>query len=139
MCVYISYVELKKKYLDAQQIFDEILVEKENLFSRAQPKSPNLDKVGTCSAINVFDAYLIAKEQAKIDERLKEVKLILEDRRKLLTLKENELFQSKYVTDKVFKMRYMEHCTIPHIASSIHLSRSQVYRILDDIKKELQY
>lgn len=139
MCVYISYVELKNKYLDAQQKFDEILVEKENLFSRTQPRSPNLDKVGSCQTVNVFDAYLIAKEQARIDERLKEIRLILEDREKLLALKKNELFLSEYVTDKVFKMRYMEHYKIPHIINTLHLSRSQVYRILENIKKELHY
>lgn len=139
MTVFASYAELKNKYLDAQRKFDEILKEKEALFAKTQPKSPKLDKIGSCEYHNTFDEYLINKERYKIDERLAEIKLILEDRERLLSLKKHELYGSKNSVDKVYKMKYLEQHDVPYIGNTLHFSRTQVYRILDVIKKALKY
>lgn len=137
MFVFTSYVELKNKYLDAQQQFAWILEEKEFLFNRTQPKSPKWDKIGSPQKSNVFDEYLVAKEKAQIDERLSEIKSIISDREKLLTLKECELCKSICAIDKVYRMKYLENLNIQKIAKRTNYSRAQVYRMLDCIKKSV--
>lgn len=137
MFVFTSYIELKNKYLDAQHQFEIILKEKESLFAKTQPKSPKWDKIGSPQKSNVFDEYLAAKEKAQIDERLSEIKAILDDREKLLSLKECELWKSICAIDKVYRMKYLENLNIQKIAKRTNYSRAQVYRMLDCIKKSV--
>lgn len=139
MLVYVVYEEFKNKYLDTQKKFDEILQEKEFLFAKTQPKSPNWDKIGENGnqINNKFDDYLVAKESKRVDERLSEIKSILDDRERLLRLKEQELRNSKNHVDKIYKMKYIDKFNMNKIVREAHYSRSQVYRILDDIKKTI--
>lgn len=134
MFVYVDYEKFKKKYHDAQNKFDAILKEKEALFSRTLPKSPKWDKIGfSLQSHNSFDDYLIAKEKKKIDQRLHEIKSILNDRERLLQLKEVELRKSKNNVDIIYRMRFLDHIHITNISLMVHYSESQVYRILQSI------
>lgn len=139
MLVYMVYEEFKNKYLDTQKKFDEILQEKEYLFAKTQPKSPNWDKIGENGnqINNKFDDYLVAKESKRIDERLSEIKSILDDRERLLSLKEQELRNSKNHVDKIYKMKYVDHFKVSKIVKASNYSRAQVYRILEDIKNAI--
>ena len=135
MFVYIVYETLKKKYCDAQKKFDEILNEKEALFVKTQPKSPNWDKISFSSQMhNSFDQYLMLKESFKVEERLVEIKSILKDREELLNLKEYELRMSKNHIDMVYRMRFLDQYNISKISAHMHYSESQIYRILQNIK-----
>ena len=140
MFVYIVYEDFKNKYLETQKKYDEILREKENLFQRTQPKAINYEKekINTGCCYNAFDEYLIAKEKARIDERLNEIKSILEDREQLLYLKEQELRSSKNYVDQIYKMRYIDHSNVRKIAKVSCYSESQVYRILERVKKTIE-
>ena len=75
MFVYVVYEDFKNKYFESQNKYDEILREKEYLFSKTQPKAARTDKIiiaGTKT--NVFDEYLVVKEKKRIDQRLEEIK-----------------------------------------------------------------
>ena len=135
--IYMVYEEYKNKYLDTQKKFDEILQEKEFMFAKTQPQSPNWDKIGENGnqITNKFDNYLVDKESKRIDERFAEIKSILDDRGRLLALKEQELRSSKNHIDKIYKMKYVDKLNISRIVKASNYSRAQVYRILDDIKK----
>lgn len=137
--IYMVYEEFKNKYLDTQKKFDEILQEKEFLFAKTQPQSPNWDKIGDNGnqINNKFDDYLVAKESKRVDERLSEIKSILDDRERLLRLKEQELRNSKNHVDKIYKMKYVDKLNISRIVKASNYSRSQVYRILEDIKHSI--
>lgn len=138
MFVYVDYEYLKQKYHDAQKEFDKILQEKEELFAKTQPHSAKWDKEGDSglgSCYNPFDEYLIAKDKKRIDDRLFEIKNILEDRGILLKAKEQELRCSKNNIDQIYRMRFLEQMHITKIALIIHYSESQVYRILKKIKR----
>lgn len=139
MLVYIDYEKFKVKYYDAQHQFDEILKEKEELFSKTLPKSPNWNKISFSSQFhNSFDEYLISKDAKRIEERLFEVKSILEDREQLLNLKERELRSSKDHIDMIYRMRFLDQYNISKISIHIHYSESQIYRILRNIRKRCE-
>lgn len=90
------------------------------------------------SDANKFDSYLIAKEKAKIDERIEEMQQILEERRNLLKIRERDLYESKNLFDKAYRMKYLETKPVPELVRKLHTSRTQVYRILKFIKKQIE-
>lgn len=139
--VYIDYEIYKCKYLEIQSKYNEILTEKENLFAKTQPNAIRYDKLqieGGKLVGNGFDEYLIAKEEDKIDERLTEARQLLEDRERLLKLKEKELRASKDKLDQIYLMRFVDNKRPYAIARSLNYSESQIYRILDKIQKDLR-
>lgn len=139
--VYIQYAEYKLKYEETQKLYEEILSEKEELFQRTQPGAVNYDmeRVRGGTASNKYDEYIEAKEKKRIDERLNEIKSILDERHSLLKQKEKELRKSADVRDKVYTMRILDHVRIYKIANTIHYSEAQIYRILHDINKSLKH
>lgn len=138
--VFIDYEIYKSKYFEIQVKYNEILTEKENLFTKTQPNALRYDKVAVQGGTyaNGFDEYLIAKDREQIDERLAEARQLLEDRERLLKLKEKELRASKDRLDLIYCMRYVDNKRPYAIARSLNYSESQIYRILDKIQKEIR-
>lgn len=137
--LYKEYWEYKTKYYDAQKKYDEVLSEKERLFAKTQPKATQYDKevVSGGSPSNTFDEYVIAKEKKQIDERLEEAKSILDDRERLLKLKEEELRHSKDWYDIIYVYYYINKLSIRKIEKRIPFSKSDIYRKLETIKENL--
>lgn len=138
--IYKEYEIFKKKYYETQQIYHEILTEKEELFAITQPGAISYDKerVSGGKPSNKFDDYLILKEKKQIDQRLIEIKSLLDDRQKLLKLKENELINSSNMQDRIYKYRYIDRMKVEKITRLVGYSRSQVFRILKTIKNEIE-
>ena len=134
---FVCYEVFKSKYLDAQQKLNAIIEEKENLFSRTQPKSPNWDKMPSSESENAFDSYLIAKEKAKIDQRIKEMQKIVDERRSLLRQKEQELYESKDLCDIIYRMKYLESKTVPDLMRKLHFGRTQIYKFISIVQSEI--
>lgn len=138
--LYVEYNLLRHKYIAAQIQYDAILSEQEELFLRTQPTAVSFDKerVTGGDPQNPFDAYLIVKERKRIDERLNEIKCILDDRKELLDLKERELRASKDWNDIIFKYYYLDNLSITKIENRIPYSRVQIWRRLNTIKANLK-
>lgn len=138
--LYLEYAHFKEKYLETQQKYNEILSEKELLFSRTQLQAVQFDKekVSGGKQTNAFELYLLEKERTRIDERLAEVKSILDDREKLLSLKLQELRQSNVIEDKIYRMRYIDKIRVYKIAKLVNYSDRQVVRILSKINESLK-
>ena len=139
--VYIEYNEYKNKYDKAHKDFDNILGEKEMLFSRTQPKATDYKKEVVSGGVpsNTFDTYLVVKEEKQIDELLEEAKSILEDRQRLLKLKEQELRSSKNWNDIIYTYYFLENLTIRKISNRIPLSKSEIHRKLEIIRKNINW
>ena len=137
--IYIQYDEYKNKYYNAQKEFDSVLREKEELFSKTQPQATRYDKelVSGGKVNNKFDDYIILKDKNKIDERLLEAKSILEDREKLLKLKEQELKESKDWIDIIYVYYYIDKLSIRKIEKRIPYSTAEICRKLKIIKKNI--
>ena len=138
--VYLEYEAFKVKYLQTLERYNEILSEKEELFNRTQPKSVRYDKerVAGGDPSNAFDEYLIKKEEKRIDDRLMEVKSLVDDRKQLLNVKEQELRVSKDTYDKVYRMRFLDRLKVRTIASMLRYSEAQIYRMLHTISETLK-
>lgn len=138
--IYIEFEEYRIKYWETQRKYDEILTEKELLFSKTQPKSVQFDRerVSGGSADNAFDSYIIQKEQKKIDDRLAEARSIMEDREKLLRLKEDELRHSNEVIDKLYCCRILDRMKIQKITRYLNYSESHIYRMLGEIYRQIK-
>lgn len=133
------YEEYKNKYYETQREYDIILTEKEKLFSITQPSAVKFDKEVVSGGVvdNTFERYLILKEEKKIDQRLEEIKSLLDDRERLLKLKEQELKASTNIHDKIYKYRYIDRLKVYKIAKLVGYSEPQIYRILKAIKREI--
>lgn len=138
--LYEEYEKYKNKYYKAQKKFDEILSEKEKLFIKTQPGSTDYskDKTEGGKFENPFDIYIIEKQRQKIEERLKEARSVLEDRKKLLKLKEEELRASSNPYDKIYVYKFMERYKIYKICRLVGYGEAQVYRILKKIRKNIK-
>ena len=138
--LYEEYEEYKSRYYEAQRIYNYILNEKEELFAKTQPKATQItgEKTGGGKHENLFDEYLIQKERKNIDKRLEEAKSILDDRERLLKLKELEVRVSKHSHDKIYRCRYIDRLTIEKTARLSNYSRSQVFNILKEIREHLK-
>lgn len=137
--LYIEYQDYKNKYAEAQKKYDEILSQKENLFSMTQPKVTTFDKERVSGGLptNLFEEYLIAKEEKKIDEQLTEIKSILDDRERLLLIKEKELRISKDWHDKIYTYYFIDKLSTYKIEKRVPYSQKQIWNIVEKIKSNI--
>lgn len=138
--IYEEYHEYKNKYYVAQKEYDKVLSEKEELFVKTQPKATDYDKErvsGGCPS-NSFDNYLIIKEKKQLDLRLEEARSILEDRLRLLKLKEEELKHSKDWLDIIYTYYFIEKLSIRKIGKRIPFSSTEIFRKIKIIRKNLK-
>ena len=83
-----------------------------------------------------FDIALTEKEKLlEYDESLNTLRQLLEDRKLLLEMKETELRKSQDRYDKIYVYRFVDGYGINKVARTLNYSKSQVYRILDQIQK----
>lgn len=138
--IYLEYEEYRLKYLSAQRKYDEVLTEKEDLFDRTQPQGVSFDKerVGGTSDSNRFDEYLIQLERKQIDERLEEIKQIMEQRWELLLDKYDELKASNEIMDRLYVLRFLEHERMQKITKQIPYSESHIYRLMNQLLNEVR-
>lgn len=136
----MTYEEYKKRYYEVQKLYNKILEEKERLFAKTQPQSTKFDKINVDggSPNNSFDDYLIVKEKKQIDKRLEEIKIISNDRKILLDIKESELRNSKEWIDKVYVYKYLDNIRVKKIIHLVPYEEAQVYRMLEEIKKTIK-
>ena len=135
--VYPEYEEYKRKYQYFLNRFNQILSRKEDMLMKTLPSAIRYDKdhVQSSPSSNVLDEYVIALDESQIDSELAKVKELIEDRGRLLDLKEKQLRDSAEINDKIYVMKYLDGYGIGKISKILNYSRSQVYRVLDKIQK----
>lgn len=138
--IYPDYHYFKNLHSETQRMMQELLNEKQGLFEMTQPKGIDTEKetVSGGKQNNLFDSYMIALEQSKIDERIAALQEILEAREKLLSEKLKELRESLFLEDKVYRMRYIDRMRVFKIARKLNYSEPQIYRILRRIQKTIK-
>ena len=137
--VYLEYEEYLRNYHRAQERFNDVLLEKERLFTQALPSAVRYDKDRVKSSItgNALDRYVIEVDEKKINETLAELRQVIGDRAILLDVKERELRSSKDKSDIVYVCKYLDGMSIGRICHKLNYSRAQVYRIICDIGRSI--
>ena len=135
--IYLEYESFKLKYRSLQEKYDAVLTEKEKLITKAMPSATRYDKesVKCNSNGNPNEDYVISLEEKKIDEKIAKIEKLLKERENLISLKEKELRKSNDLFDRIYVMRVIDGFNFDKIASKIDRSKSQVYRMFDQIQK----
>ena len=135
----VEYAVNLQEYREALNLYRDILREQEALFTQTQPKSfqYDFDKVQSMPS-NPLEAYMERKEARQIDERLKEAEKIINDRELLMVAKRNELINSHATHDLIYRYKYIDLISIDHIAEMLGYSKSQIYRVLNKINKNIK-
>lgn len=138
--IFLEYERAKKKYLQAQERFDNALTEQERLLTRTMPNAIRYDRVSVQNApdANTLDNYVIALEEKKIGVKISALKQILFDRENLLRLKEKELRRSTDKYDRIYCLKYLDSKNPSTIAKNMNYSLSQIYRKIDKIQSEIR-
>jgi predicted component of type VI protein secretion system len=134
--IYTEYELCKFKYMELQKRFDAVLTEKERLFTKTQPNAITYDKdhVQMSHDGNVLEDYVIALETGEIDKKIDNLRGLLDDRGKLLRLKEEELRKSQIREDKIYVMRFLEGMNIGEIAKNLNFSRQEIHRKIKNMQ-----
>lgn len=135
--VYIEYEMYMTKFLELQKQFDQVLTEKERLFTKILPKSMRYNKGSTQSNnhSNTLENYIVEMDEKKINECLTHLKNLLTDRKKLLDMKEKELRMSRDKFDRVYVYKFLDGYGPKKIARILNYSKSQIYRLINSIQK----
>lgn len=138
--LYVDYEISRRRYEETRKAFESMLDEKEVLFVRTQPGAVRFDKVRVTGGkqANSFEEYIAAKEKAQIDERLTEMRSILEDRRLVLESKEQDLRKSTEILDRVYCLRMIDKMRIYKISRITHYSDRQIHRFISCIIRTIK-
>ena len=134
---YIEYERIKERYNSFQALFAEVLLEKERLLTKTLPNAIRYDREHVLTTIdgNLFEDYMVAVEDEGLEEKLSHYRQSLKDWGMLLSIKEEELRQSKLKHDRVYVLRIIEGYNIGKVARITNYSKSQIYRIMKQIYK----
>ena len=137
--IYREYEVCKSKYRELQRNFDAVLTEKERLFVKTQPKAIvyDKDKVQSSHDVNVLEDYVISCESKDIDNKLNELRRMLEDRLMLLKVKEEELRRSQDKKDRIYVLLYIDCMSIRKVAESLSYSKATIQRINKELKRDI--
>lgn len=138
--VFLDYEREKIKYYKAQEWFDEALNEQERLITRTMPSAIRYNKpvVQSSPDGNVMDDYVIAMEEKRIKRKIAHRRQLLEDRERLLSIKEKELRKSHDKIDIVYVNWKIDGQSPEQISEALHYSKSQVYRMIGGIKSAIR-
>ena len=136
MELFIEHYKLNEEYKEAKKEFEKALAKKSQLLYSVLPKSANSEiELVKGSSSNKFLNYTIKMEE--IDKEInvrRNLRDVLEYR---LKLKEIELNNSSNILDKVYLLRYVDERKVRYICIKTNYSKTQIYRILEEIKKKI--
>ena len=136
MELFIEHYKLNEEYKEAEKEFEKALAKKSQLMYSVLPKSANSEiELVKGSSSNKFLNYTIKMEE--IDKEInvrRNLRDVLEYR---LKLKEIELNNSSNILDKVYLLKYVDERKVRYICIKTNYSKTQIYRILEEIKKKI--
>ena len=138
--IFLEYERAKIKYYKAQMWFEEALSEQERLITKTMPSAVSYAKpvVQSSPNGNVLDDYVIAKEEKRIDKKISRMRKLMDDREKILKVKEQELRKSHDKMDLVYTKWKIDGQSPEEISEVLHYSKSQVYRMIGGIKSAIR-
>lgn len=138
--LFLEYERAKIKYYKAQMWFENALSEQERLITKTMPSAITYNKPNVKSSPkgNALDDYVIAKEEKRIDKKISRMRKLMDDREKILKVKEQELRKSHDKMDLVYTKWKIDGQSPEEISEVLHYSKSQVYRMIGGIKSAIR-
>lgn len=136
--IYVDYVILKQSYDESLKLLKEALDRKEEAFTRTLPNAIRYDLqkvMHSTSANSALDDYVMDIE--KINEQVREARIIVIERKEMLDMKEDELRKSQNTTSLVFCLRYIDGLKVDRIARKLSYKQETIYYHIGKIKHEL--
>ena len=136
---YLFHNTCSRKLKKAEQEYKRLCGIKEAMFNATQPraKALNHDKVQISKSDNAIEHYIIKLDEMRLNEKISEALSIVNDRKLLVEMIEQDLRNSKDITERVYYFRYVRNGTIDWVSKMTGYSVRQVERILDKIKLAL--
>lgn len=136
--LFIEYEEIKHKYKLAKNKYDNLLEKKAMLIIQTQPKSMDLSKEITSGGriVNKFDDFVQRLE--KLDPEIQIARNERDLQEYFLKKKEIELKNSKNELDRIYVYAYIKKLKARKFCYLIPMSKSQVYRELQEIAEKLK-
>lgn len=138
--VYVDYVILKQSYDESSRRLTELLDKKEEAFTRTLPNAIRYDLqkvMHSVSENSPLDDYVMDIE--RIEEQIREARMLVYQRKEVLDMKEQELRASEDIDDRIYVLRFIQHLKTDQIARKLHYSnRRSIYYHLNKIEHELQ-
>ena len=137
--MYLEYHELLKKYKEAKAEFYEALEKGSKIALAVMPKSSQIKEVVVMGGNSSSDDKLInyAENRAKLDDiinRSRNDMNILDYHLKKMAL---EMKDSGDIYDRIYYYKWIEHMSVYKFYRLIGYSKSQVYNIIKEIKRNL--
>lgn len=138
--VYIDYVILQQSYNESLKRLKELLDKKEEVFTRTLPNAIRYDITKVLHSVNTnsaLDDYVMDIEA--IEQKIRQARVIVYERKEMLDLKEEELRASKDTNDRIFVMRYLDHRKVTEIARKLNYVQETIYKRLNKIDKDTNF
>lgn len=135
---YLDYEYTKAKYVELQERFAKVLLEKERLFTRTLPSAIRYDKDKVQSTVDgsPLEDFVIDVDTKEIDVKIKRLRRHLNDWGVLLAVKETALRKSTAIIDRVYIMRYLDGYSVNRICRALHYEKSRIYELLRVIDRK---
>ena len=135
------YLEHNKRYCDylqAQRDLNEVLEEYMIVFQRTQPKGNYIERISG-SPKNKTEEYVIELDRRQLNRRIADAKLIIQAKKDLLDMAEEQLRKSKDIYDLIYTKKFVDRKRPKDIYRELDLmgmnySRSHIYEIIKRIR-----
>ncbi len=136
---YLDYEESRAIYMGWIDSYKEAVAEKDEMLTKVLGGSIRYDKeaVQTSVSGSPLDDYVAAVESKGLDKRIDHARGMLDKWRDVLDVQEAELRRSHEIYDKVYVCRYIEGMTVRQIGRKLNYSKSQVFRIDQEIQDKI--
>jgi hypothetical protein len=136
------YLEHNKRYCDylqAQSDLNEVLEEYMIVFQRTQPKGNYSERISG-SPKNKTEEYVIELDRRQLNRRIADAKLIIQAKKDLLDMAEEQLRKSKDIYDVIYTKKFVDKKRPKDIYRELDLmgmnySRSHIYEIIKRIRQ----
>lgn len=142
MKLYREHRREYNEYLMMQSALNGVVDEYLVAFQKTQPHSPSYSGVQNNGFINVTERYIIEVESKNLKRRAEDAQNMLEVKKFLVDLKEEELRKSRDIYDLVYAAWCIDNKNTREIirdldSKGVCYSTSHIYEILKKLKREL--
>lgn len=140
--MYLEHNRQWNEYVQAQQDLQAVIDEYVVVFQKTQPKI-SYGEHTQGNPTNRVEEFVIEVEQKQLKRRMAEAQEVLEAKKLLLDITEEQLRKSKNIYDLIYTKKWVDHKRPKDIYRELDLmgmnySRSHIYVVINRIKSQIQ-